>query len=807
MKHFFTLLLSIFFLAQSGFSQVFVEQFDNTPASFIGGAASYSTSTAAGEWTINGTNTGAYDAFSYQTNDGATAVVVDATGNNKVFVRAKASSVGTQLRMDVQDEAGFLTSIPGITKSLTTDFLVLEYDFSGVYQDGGYGGTPCTAGPCPVDGSKIKQLVFYINPGQGGFNGSVVVDYISFGEAAGNVITSNIFQDHFTQDSSINSFVYFGQGLSGELTGTTEVVIHGDGTSGPYDPFTYIFRNPVTLTPIDIDVTSGNNKLYVKVKSTVANTAFRIDLQDVNDYLSTQGSLTKIVGTEYTILEYDFSGNYADLGYGGSPCTAATAPCPMDGTRIKDLICFIKPGEGGFFGDLTIDYISFGVSLEPAGPGAELVYEDHFDNATLDYTTPGAGFTAEESGSELKIVGDGSSTPYTSISYILNDRTTGAPVVVDMTNAQNKVFVKAKTLAGTVPLRIDLIDTSGYITSLASLTKTIGPDYTVFTYDFSGNFNDGGYGGSPCAAGPCPVDPKSIKQVLFYIDAALGTYNGTVLIDFISIGLPLEDDPGVPVGLINYQDQLNSNAGNINDPAGLVSTFPGNAWRITGDGTSGQYAQIKYGLHDDAGLPILGNTVGSNDKIYVRAKSSVAGTVFRFDVQDNLTYSNNLFAQTATLTNAYEVYEYNYAGNYADGAYGGSPCTVSGCPVDGERIANLLTYINPGTGLFAGTIDVDWISFGSPITGVNDLQRLGSLVAYPNPATETMFVDFETLETGNVAIQIYNSVGARVQSNDLGLVSAGKFSEKLNLSALTSGLYYAVISIDGANSGSLKFTK
>jgi hypothetical protein len=807
MKHLFTFLLGMFFLTQSGYSQVFVEQFDNTPASFVGGAPSYATSVAASEWTINCTNTGAYDAFTYQTNDGAAAIIVDATGNNKVFVRAKASSVGTQLRMDIQDEAGYLTSIPGITKSLTTDYLVLEYDFSGVYQDGGYGGTPCTAGPCAVDGSKTKQLVFYVNPGQGGFNGSVVVDYISFGEAAGNVITSNVFQDHFTQDSSINSFVYFGPGLSGALNNPTEVVIHGDGTSGPYDPFTYIFRNPVTLTPIDIDVTAGNNKLYVKVKSTVANTAFRIDLQDVNDYLTTQGSLTKIVGTEYKVLEFDFSGNYADLGYGGSPCTAATAPCPVDGTRIKDLIAFIKPGEGGFLGDLTIDYISFGVSLEPAGPPAELVYEDHFNNATLDYTSPGTGFTAEESGTELKIVGDGSSTPYTAISYVLNDRTTGAPVIVDMTNAQNKVFVKAKTLAGNVPLRLDLIDTSGYITSLAGLTKIIGPDYTVFSYDFSGNYNDGGYGGSPCTTGPCAVDPKSIKQVLFYIDPALGTYNGTVFIDFISIGIPLEDDPGVPVGIINYQDQLSTDAGNINTPGGVASSFVGNAWRLTGDGTCGQYAQVKYGLHDDAGLPILGNTVGSNDKIYIRAKSSVAGTVFRLDVQDYETYSNNLFAQTATLTNAYEVYEYNYAGNYADGAYGGSPCTVSGCPVDGERIANLLAYINPGTGLFAGTIDIDWISFGSPITGVTDVTRLNALKSYPNPVTSTMFIDFETLQAGNVSIAIYNNLGARVYSNDLGFQSAGKSTQTLELGSLTNGFYHAVISIDGAVSGSLKFAK
>jgi hypothetical protein len=808
MKNLFTLIVGIFMLVQIGFSQVYVDQFDNVPAAFIPNNGPYASATANSELSVTCTNTGAYDVFAYILNNGTAATILDMTGNNKVFVRAKASSVGTQLRLDIQDEAGYITSIPGITKTMTTDFLVLEYDFSGVYQDGGYGGTPCTAAPCAVDGSKTKQLLFYVNPGQGGFSGSVVIDYISFGEAAGNVITSNVFQDHFDQDSSFNSFTYFGAGLSGNLNGPSEVVIHGDGTSGPYDVFSYILRNPTTLESIDIDVSAGNNKMYIKAKSTIANTTLRVDLQDKDDYLTTGGSVTKVLGTEYKILEYDYSGTFLDLGYGGTPCTQATAPCPVDATRIKDLIFFIKPGEGGFLGDVTIDYISFGVSLEPVGPGGQLTYEDHFNNGQLDYTgSSSTGLTVEEAGSELKIHGDGTATPYSAVSYELNDRTTGERIFVDMTNAENKVFLKAKTSGASVPIRIDLIDTSGYITSLAGLTKVFGPDFTTLTYDFTGNYNDGGYGGSPCTTGPCPVDFKTIKQVLFYPDPALGAFNGDIIIDYFSIGLPLEDDPGVPVGIINYQDQLGTDAGNINTPDGVASSFTGGAWRLTGDGTSGQYAQVKYGLHDDAGLPILGNAVGSNDKIYIRAKASVAGTVFRLDVQDYETYSNNLFAQTATLTNAYEVYEYNYAGNYADGAYGGSPCTVSGCPVDGERIANLLAYINPGTGLFAGTIDVDWISFGSPITGVTDVTRLNALKAYPNPVTSTMFVDFETLQAGNVSIAIYNNLGTRVYSNDLGFQSAGKSTQTLELGSLTNGFYHAVISIDGAVSGSLKFTK
>jgi len=717
MKKHLLFLLTLCLFSQIGFSQVYIDEMDDDDTSFMGGAGTYTFSEANGELTINANNTGMWDAFTYELNDAGAAITIDVTGNNKVFVRAKASNVGTQFRMDLQDVDGFVTTSNAIVKTLTTDYMVLEFDFTGIYSDGGFGGTACNAGPCPVDGTQITQATFFTNPGVGGFNGSVVIDYIAFGEEPTPVIMSSIFQDHFDQDSSINAFQLVGVDYSiGLDAANSEVTITGNGANAMWDPFVYIFRNPNTLDTLDLDM-SGNNKIYVKVKSTVPGTALRIDAQDIDGFVTTQGSITKIVGTEYTVFEFDYAGAYSDLGFGGTACTMATAPCEVDPTRISQLIMFIEPGVGQFIGDLTFDYISFGTALEPPGAQAELIYEDHFNNETIEWTGDIPGFTVSETGTDWTITGDGAGASFAAISYVLHDKDTGEDIFLDMTPADNKLFIKAKAGTGSVPLRIDLVDTTGFITSQTAITKILSDEYVIYEYNFTSIYVDGGFGGTPCTAGPCVVDHTAISQILISIDAAAGGYVGTVDIDFISIGQPLDDDPGLgPAGVANYQDEMDDNTSFfIADAPGLVTTTVNDEWTITGDGTSEMWNSIVYTPHNDLGEEIMANAVGSGNKLYVRAKASVDMTELRIDLQDNMDFVTNLNAQSVILGTEYVVYEFDYAGAYEDGAFGGSPCTVSGCPVDGARVANLQFFVNPGVGAFNGTLDIDWISFGNPI--------------------------------------------------------------------------------------------
>ncbi|MEL6674441.1 MAG: T9SS type A sorting domain-containing protein [Bacteroidota bacterium] len=787
-------------------AQVYSDHFDDGMTTPMGGAGSYTFSEANSELTVTATNTGAWDVFTYQlTDENGNPVSIDVSGNNKLYVRAKASVVPTQFRVDLQDTAGYTTTVPGLIKTLTTDFLVLEFDFAGAYVDGGYGGTPCAMGPCGVDSSQIASLLFYTNPGAGGFNGTVVMDYLSFGQAPDTVITSGVFQDHMDDSSSVQSVAFLGQGYSASQAGSA-LMITGDGTTGQYDPFTYIFANHANQDTFDIDIT-GNYQLFIKVKSTAPNTALRIDVQDINGFASTQGSLTNIVDTVYQVLKYDFSGVMNDLGYGGTPCTQSTAPCPVDGTRVQQLLFFIEPGTGAFPGTISIDYISFGISLEPLGPEPDLIYQDHFGDETLSYTSGTAGFTVAEEGSDLVLTGDGTGPPYAAISYLFHDQDSLNQIFLNMGPGGNKVYLRAKVDSGMVPIRMDLLDTAGYTTSQTELTKSFGEDWQVLEYDFTGGYFDGGFGGTPCASGPCPVDPTAISQVLIYPDPVQGGFNGEIRIDYISVGQPAGEDLG-PKGVVNYADLMDDNTSLfITDVGGFTSAVANDEWTITGDGTSGQYAALLYNMHNDAGELILANAVGSNSKLYVRAKASVDATVLRIDVQDKLGYVSNLNAVSTTLGTDYAIYELDYSNAYTDGAYGGTPCMTSGCPVDGERIENLQFFVNPDVGGYSGTVTIDWISFGDNTVGINDLEKLASLKAYPNPTRSLLNVDYELPEAGEVRLLLTNNMGQHIQMTQAGFQFAGAHQHTFDLQSMPSGIYMVQIMVENKVAGSLKILK
>lgn len=806
MRTFTTAFLCLFMCLQVAQAQVYSDHFDNDDPAFMGGSPSYTFGEANSELTATATNTGAFDIFSYQLHDPATGMPLnlDVSGNNKLYVRAKASSVGTQLRIDLQDTTEYVTSQLSLSKTLTTEFMVLEYDFTGRYIDGGF-APPCTSGPCVVDSSVIKALLFYTNPGAGGFTGSIVIDYVSFGQAPDTVITSDIFQDHFEDSLAAETFTFIGGGYSVSQSGT-ELKISGDGTTAMWDPLTYIFRNPATKDTIDIDIT-GNNKLFVKVKSSIEGTAFRIDVQDIDSYASTEASITRIVDTTYTILEYDFTGSLNDLGFGGTPCTMSTAPCPVNGSRIADLLFFIEPGVGAFPGVLTIDYISFGVSLEPLGPEPDLIYEDHFNNETLEFTSTNPGFTLEEAGSDLIITGDSTATPFAAISYLLHDKDSANQILLNMEPGGNKLYIKAKVDSGTVPIRIDLIDTTGYITTQPSLTKVINDEYGVYVYDFSRAYADAGFGGTPCMTGPCPVDPAAITQVLIYVDPIQGFFEGEVRIDFLSIGQEAGVDQG-PTGLINYADLMDDNTSLfITDPAGLTSVTANDTWTITGDSTGGMWTPILYATHNEIGELIEIDAVGSENKLFIRAKASVDSTELRIDLQDREEYVTNLNAQSVKLGTEYEIYELDYSNAYQDGAFGGSPCTVSGCPVDGKRLKSLQIFVKPGVGLFNGTIDIDWISFGDNTVGIKNPEELQTLRAFPNPVEHRVKVEYTLQKAANIEVRVANMMGQTLLIENKGNQYAGVNSSELNLQQLPTGMYFLQVHTNGKLAGTVRVLK
>ncbi len=809
--NFCMLLLPFLGIGSAVNAQSYVDQFDGTDQ-FISLNGGFTAVLANSELTLQGDGTGgAFAPVVYQFNDGSSASATDITASPKIFVRAKASTIATQLRVDVVDASGFATSLRGITKTLTNDFVVYEYDFTGLLDDadGGFGGTPCNSmtQPCDVDGSTATTLQFFVDPGVGGFDGDLVIDYVSVGEPAGSVITSDVFQDHFDGDSSLTSFVEIAAGHTAALTGTTELTITGDGSGGQFAAFAYDFRNNVTWESVNLDFTDGDNKLFVKMKSTVPGTAVRFDLQDADVFATTAGSITRIVGEDYEVFEYDYTGLYQDLGFGGTPCTQTTAPCPVDPTRINNLVMFINPGTGAFAGDLTIDYISVGKSLDPAGPAPVVVYEDEFDNNAVDSisSSPGSGYTNSEMGSEWTITGDGTAGAFATVSYLPNDKVTGQRVTIDITPAQAKLFVKMKTSTGNEPVRIDIIDTMGRVSSLTSATRVVGTEFETLVYDFTGA-QDGGFdpNNPACtsANAPCPLDLTAINQLLFYIRAADGGFAGDLVIDYLAFGgAPTGGGGGGggggPTGMVNLRDDFNENSTLfLGTASGFTNSFENGAIGISGDGTAGAFAALRYDFHDAAGDLIIADSRASGDTLFVRAKANPA-VPLRIDFIDNMGFVTSIDAVTNTVENEYSTLAYVFNA-YSDGGFGGTPCSAGPCPVDGERVAGLLFYPDATNGGYAGNIDIDFVAFGSDaISSTSRPTEIKNVNVFPNPTNDIMTIEYALVRSGQVGISVIDGVGRQVQNDFISNRGAGNQREEISLEQLPMGIYQVCLKFNG----------
>lgn len=967
----------LFFLALVGplVGQVYIDNFDDGMEFNVVLGNGYSSSEADGEWTITGDGTtGAFEVFTLTPNnpDGS-PLTIDISDNNKVFVRAKASNLGTQLRLDVRDADGNASTLAGLTRTLISDYTTFEFDFTGVLNDGGFGGTGCDAAdaPCPVDPTMITEFNFYVNPGQGAFAGAVVMDFISVGVAPDETPVSDIWQDHFDDEVALGYMGSAGPGLTNSVA-NSNWIITGDGTGDLFAPVNMLFYNPTTLDTIDVPVSQGNDKVFIRMRTSTAGTTVRLDLQDINDMATTGASITKPITDEWTTYEYNFAGGYSDLGFGGTGCSSDQAPCPVDAERIANMIIFINPGAGAFVGEVEIDYISIGKALEVnANPDGVLVYGDHFstdasyvgttgafslsvddsnlkitgegqatpfsaiaysvhdmetgegsvvdatgnnkvfiraksdapntllrvdlvdstglttsqasitrlvsdeftileldflgqyfdggfggtpcdgadapcpvdptaistvllypnavdggfdgcleidfisfgapmgedvqqyvdefDNDNRDQWSDASGFTVAEADGELVIAGDGTSGAFTSFNYTLHNTEDFTPLTVDVTS-NNKVYVRAKSTLAGVPLRIDLVDEGGFATTEPATAVMVGTDYQVLEFDFTDTYTDGGYGGTACNMGPCPVDGSTVQNMLVYIDASNGGYNDTLTIDWISTLRPLEDDPvdAGPVGIDDYADEMNDNSLDfISDNGGLATVAEDGQLKVIGDGTSGAFAPILYQLHDGADS-VRVNGEANDNKVFIRARSTVDGLPLRIDVQDNLGFLTSLAGLTQSLTTDFEVYEFDFTGNYSDGGFGGSPCTAGPCPVDAQRLEQMQIYLAPGVGMFSGELHIDWISFGTPLTSVDvvDHTVLQGAKVYPNPADDAVTLELNVEVESRGLLSIMDISGATVRTIDLGSIQAGPYLNRLDIADLNTGFYLLHLQMD-----------
>lgn len=783
----------------------FVDEFDD--GTVVPDTDKFDITEANGEMVVAGNSTnGDWDGVWFQLPQ-----PLDVSASPKLYVRAKASILGTTLRMDLAGPDGTFTNVQPITNTLTDDYRVIEYDFSSV--DNG-----------DFDFTQVQAIFFFINPGSGGFTGQVSMDYFALGEDIEGPITSDIYQDQMGSDSSLTNFVNdvvgFTRERSEDGSDPSFLTFVGDGTAGPWTPHVYALRPAPEFIQTSVDITD-NTKMFVKMRSSVPGTAVRIDVQDTDGIASIGNAITRILTDEFVVYEFDYTDAFHTFPTESCP-TADVEPCDVNLEAITELLMFVNGGTGMFSGTIDFDWISFGTNLDGAGPEAELVYQDHFDNERLDLTGSAEGVVVSESGSSMFLDGDATSGPFSPATYDFSEPTDEADTarvqrLVDFTpdGGQGKLFIRARTVGEAQPVRIDIIDSMGLSTNILGLTKRFTNEWDVYTYDFTGNTGDAGYGGAVgCSeTEPCRLEMSAIRGIFLYPRPGEGMFNGQIEIDWISVGQPLEEAMETAVGVINYSDTL-VGAGEFfsGTPGGMTYSVSDDGFlTMSGDGTSPTYQAINYTLRDEDGNAGKADAAGSGDRLYVRARIlNSESAVLRVDLidEDNFHTTNPSVAQTITGAD-FATYEFSYP-EYTDGGFSGTACPTGAgpCPVDPQRITAMNFYPDPDTGMFSGDLTINWVSFGQEISvNVTDFAQLDRLRAFPNPASDELGVEFDLPTASQVSLYLYDGLGRRVMVRDLGLNSPGNNFNRMDVSDLPTGTYHLQVVVNGAPARALTVLK
>lgn len=416
------------------------------------------------------------------------------------------------------------------------------------------------------------------------------------------------------------------------------------------------------------------------------------------------------------------------------------------------------------------------------------VYKDHM-SGSLGFTTA-MGLTASELASTLVLNSTDATPAYSSLQYMLNDneiyQLTHNPVSVNM-SSQKTLYIKAKASVGTPKLRVDLID-AGNMASTDGIDNanevTLSTTYQTFAINYTGAF-DGGFGGTSCLSGPCALDFSSIAALSFYVDAATGGYDGSVYIDYISIGSDFTD----LTTSTSYKDHFTTPAGSLRtgSSAYTVSMDGISALQIMSDASVEPFSTCWYSLYDNQQMSGANNgmyaNMNSNKTLYIRARASSGTPTLRADVADkNGNVVTDVSTNQVTLSTTYQTYTINYTGG-TDGGYGGTACLSGPCAVDFTKIAGISFYVNPTTGGYNGTVYIDYIAFVTDITSCTPISTPAITTAENTGICSGNNITISGSVTGTAITYEWLKDGVVVNN---GGVITGATTANLNISNFTS---------------------
>ncbi len=301
---------------------------------------------------------------------------------------------------------------------------------------------------------------------------------------------------------------------------------------------------------------------------------------------------------------------------------------------------------------------------------SQIIYSDNFDHSNLTIE-PTTNVTPTLSNNNLTLSGNGSTEAFEAIGYAIHNEGTGINI-----NVQSSPVLYIRAKGTNNPLfRIDMQDEGGFTTNNQTTSIELTENFQTFELNFTNKFQDGGFGG-PCAKedAPCPVDPTNIKQLLFFIQPNIGNYNGTIEIDWISIGASL-DAPSVPTEFDIRYNQVSYLTGR--DKFINIVTY------------QNTFADKSYSVTNSQGTEILSGTTSAS-RFWDDSREHIATVdVSSIDTEGTYTFSiaekqidfkvsKDGYADLREET--FKYYYYNRASTALDAAHAGQYARPAGHP-------------------------------------------------------------------------------------------------------------------------------
>ncbi|WP_298314085.1 glycoside hydrolase family 9 protein [uncultured Aquimarina sp.] len=321
---------------------------------------------------------------------------------------------------------------------------------------------------------------------------------------------------------------------------------------------------------------------------------------------------------------------------------------------------------------ITIAFLLFVVPLIKG----QATYSDDFDEGILTAESTSA-YSASLSNNNLLINANGTAGTFSPFIYTLHNN--GSDTSVDISN-QIKLFIKVKGTSNP-DLRIDIQDQDGFVTNLSPLSVRINNGFTIYELDYSANLQDGGFGGSDCtqATAPCPVDPSKIAFVQFFVNAAQGGYAGTIEIDWISFGEPLEALPPPSTFDIRYNQVAYLTGRNKTVSIAAQSSFSNQTYTIldSSDNVVLSGTTEASSLWNDSGEHIANVDISEVD----------AEGIYRFQIdQEEITFNVSTDGYAELREEAFKYYYYNRSSTALESTHAGIYARPAGTPDNVVRV-------------------------------------------------------------------------------------------------------------------------